>query len=75
MSDPIETDIPPTGEQIHVSAPSWLPVLVAVGLTLALIGVTLSLVLTVIGLVLAIPLIVIWIRSARTDIENLPPGR
>lgn len=74
MSDPVETDVPPAGEQIHVSAPSWLPVLLAIGLTLALIGVTLSIVLTVVGLVLAIPLIVIWIRSARRDIENLPPG-
>jgi hypothetical protein len=74
MSDGGETEIPPAGEQIHVSAPSWLPVLLAVGLTLALIGVTLSLVVTVVGLVLAIPLIVIWIRSARRDIEDLPPG-
>jgi hypothetical protein len=75
MSDGGEPDIPPAGEQIHASAPSWLPVLLAVGLTLALIGVTLNLVLTVVGLVLAIPVIVIWIRSAHRDIENLRPGR
>jgi hypothetical protein len=74
VTEPLETDVPPAGEQIHVPAPSFLPVLLAVGLTLALIGVTLSIVLTVAGLVLAIPVLVIWIRSAREDIGNLPPG-
>ena len=74
MSEQPETDVPPAGEQIHVPRPSWLPVLLGIGLTLALIGITLSLVLTVIGLVLAIPVLVIWIRSSREDISNLPPG-
>ncbi len=74
MSDQVEHEVPPVGEQIHVPAPSLLPVLLAVGLTLALIGVTLSLVLTVAGLVIAIPVLVIWIRSTRQDISNLPPG-
>jgi len=72
--DRVETDVPPVGEQIHVPAPTWTPVLVAVGVTLALIGVTLGKAITVVGLVIAIPLIVRWIRSAREDIGNLPPG-
>ena len=74
MSEHVETDVPPVGEQIHVPARSWLPVILAVGLALALVGVTLSIVLTVVGLVIAIPVLVIWIRSARDEIERLPPG-
>jgi hypothetical protein len=70
----VEVDVPPVGEQIHVPAPTWLPVLVAVGVTLALIGVTLGKAITVVGLVIAIPLIIRWIRSTREDIGNLPPG-
>ena len=74
MSDLVETDVPPVGEQIHVPGSSKLPVLLAVGITLALVGVTLSIVLTVIGLVIAVPVLVIWIRSARDETANLPPG-
>jgi len=74
VSDQPETDVPPAGEQIHVPGPSVLPVLLAVGITLAVIGLTLSIVLTVIGLVIALPVLILWIRSTREDIANLPPG-
>jgi Flp pilus assembly protein TadB len=67
-------DVPPTGEQLHMPRPSWLPLLLAVGLTLALIGVTVSIVFTVIGLVITLPVLVLWIRSAREDMGELPPG-
>ncbi|HEY1777616.1 MAG TPA: hypothetical protein VGG41_15775 [Solirubrobacteraceae bacterium] len=73
MSDPDES-VPPTGEQVHVPRPSWLPVLLAVGLMLALIGVTISIVLTIIGLLISLPVIVLWIRSTREDMSELPPG-
>jgi hypothetical protein len=74
VSDRVEHEVPPAGEQVHVPSPSLLPVLLAVGVTLALIGVTLGKALTVAGLVIVIPVLVIWIRSTREDIENLPPG-
>jgi hypothetical protein len=67
-------EVPPTGEQLHMPRPSWLPLLLAVGLTLALIGVTISIVFTVIGLVITLPVLVLWIRSAREDMGELPPG-
>jgi O-antigen ligase len=69
-----DPDTPPTGEQLHVSRSSWLPVLLAVGLTLALIGVTISIVLTIVGLLITIPVLVRWIRSAREEMGELPPG-
>jgi hypothetical protein len=72
MSEP-DGEIPPTGEELHIPKPS-LPPLAAVGLTLALIGVTLGIVFTIIGLLIAIPVIVLWIRSAREELAELPPG-
>jgi len=69
-----ETTPPEIGEQIHVPTPSHYPVVLAVGVTLALVGITTTLVLTGIGLVIAVPTIVAWIRSAREDYSDLPPG-
>lgn len=73
MSDR-DDNVPPTGEQVHLPRPSWLPVLLAVGLTLALVGVTISIVFTIIGLLIALPVLVCWIRSAREEMGELPPG-
>jgi Flp pilus assembly protein TadB len=69
-----DEDTPPTGEQLHVPRASWLPVLLAVGLTLALVGVTVSIVFTIIGLLITLPVLVRWIRSAREEMGELPPG-
>jgi hypothetical protein len=74
VSDRAETDVPPVGEQIHVARPSLLPVLLAVGTTIALVGVTLGIVFVVAGLVIAVPVLVLWIRGAREEYSNLPPG-
>jgi hypothetical protein len=70
----LERETPPAGEELHMPRPSWLPVLTAVGLTLALIGVTLGIEFVVIGLLIAIPVIWRWIRSAHEETEELPPG-
>ncbi|MGA2469890.1 MAG: hypothetical protein ABSG64_04280 [Solirubrobacteraceae bacterium] len=67
--------VPPVGEQIHLPGPSLLPVLLAIGITLALVGITASIVLVVIGLAIAIPVSVQWIRTTQADIAELPPER
>lgn len=69
---PLEPEVPPTGEEIHLPGPSILPFMLAIGITLALIGVTISLVLTAIGLLITIPVLVRWVRSTRDDIDELP---
>ena len=51
---PTEPDLPPVSEEIHLSAPSVLPLLMALGITLALIGVTTYIELTIAGGLLAI---------------------
>ena len=74
MSAEHDTDAPPAGEQLHIPGSSLQPLLLAVGLTLALVGVTTTLILTVAGLVITIPVLIAWIRSAREDLAELPPS-
>ena len=38
----LEPDTPPAGEHIHLPGPSLQPILLAFGITLALVGVTLG---------------------------------
>jgi hypothetical protein len=65
-------EAPPAGEHIHLPNPSLLPLLNAVGLSIAIIGIPISLILVVPGLVLFAVTAAIWIRSARQDMDELP---
>jgi uncharacterized protein YjeT (DUF2065 family) len=65
-------DAPPVGEQIHMPAPSIIPVLNAAGLSVAIVGITISLVFVIGGLVLFLATAIVWIRSARRELEELP---
>ena len=74
----IETEAPPVGEEIHMPEPSILPVVNAVGLTLALVGITLSLTITVVGLVIFLVLARPvdprgFARDVRAPARPLPP--
>jgi hypothetical protein len=60
------------GEAIHLPGPSYQPVAVAFGLTLAITGVVLYPVLAVIGLVITIVALYLWIRDTRREISELP---
>jgi hypothetical protein len=65
-------EAPPVGEQIHMPAPSVLPVLNALGLATAIVGITISLVLVIGGLVLFAGTAIVWIRDSRREMEHLP---
>lgn len=65
-----EADEP--GESIHLPGPSYQPVVVAFGLTLAVVGVVLFPVMTVIGLVITLIAVVRWIRDTRREMSELP---
>jgi hypothetical protein len=69
---PLDPEIPPAGEEIHLPGPSMLPILTAVGITLALVGVTTFIELTVVGVLLTIACIWRWIGDTRREIEELP---
>jgi hypothetical protein len=68
----LEPEVPPAGEEIHLSEPSVLPVLTALGVTLALVGVTTYIELTIGGGLLALGCAVRWIKGTRREIDELP---
>lgn len=69
---PLDPEIPPAGEEIHLPGPSILPLLTTVGITLAVVGITTSLILVIAGCVLTVACIVRWIMDTRRDIDELP---
>ncbi len=69
---PLDPEIPPTGEEVHLPGPSILPLLTAVGITLFLVGITTVIELTVVGGILTIVCILRWVADTRRDIDELP---
>jgi hypothetical protein len=68
----IDPEVPPTGEEIHLPGASVDPILLTVGITIALLGVTTSLFIVAAGVLLSVWVTVRWIRQARDDIDELP---
>jgi hypothetical protein len=69
-----ETNVPPVGEEIHLPDNTILPLLMAVGITIGLVGVTTWWGFSVVGGVLFLYTLVRWIREARAEMDELPPG-
>ncbi|HVE68715.1 MAG TPA: hypothetical protein VNB64_09070 [Solirubrobacteraceae bacterium] len=72
MADDVRTEAPPVGEEVHLPGPTILPLLVALTITLALVGVTLFWPLTVAGAIATLVLVIRWIGDTRRDIGELP---
>jgi hypothetical protein len=51
---PLDPELPPVGEEIHLPGPTILPLLTALGITLVLVGLTTFVELTVVGAVLTL---------------------
>jgi len=62
----------PPGEAVHLPGPTYLPVVVAAGITLLVVGVVISVFLVVIGGAIAAIGVWRWIRATRTEIAELP---
>jgi len=69
---PLDPEIPPAGEEIHLPGPTVLPLLTAAGITLAIVGVTTSLILVIGGGVLTLVCVVRWIMDTRREVDELP---
>jgi hypothetical protein len=69
---PLDRPAPPAGEEIHLPGGSLQPLILTVGITVALIGVTTSIIMLIAGLVVTVVTIALWIRDTRRDIEALP---
>ena len=72
-TEPEDTTLaPPAGEQIHLPEPSLLPLLNAVGISIAIIGIPISLILVIPGLVLFLVTAAVWIAKTRREMDELP---
>jgi hypothetical protein len=67
-----DPNLPPAGEEIHLPGGSIQPLLLTVGITVALVGVTTSLVAVILGSILAVWVLIRWIADTRRDIAELP---
>jgi hypothetical protein len=64
--------LPQPTEEIHLPDPSYLPVLVALGTTLVLVGIVTLWPVAAIGGVTVVVAIARWIRQARDEMSHLP---
>jgi hypothetical protein len=69
---PLDPELPPVGEEIHLTGPTILPLLTALGVTLLLVGLTTFVELSVAGGVLTLVCAVRWIKDTRREIDELP---
>ena len=69
---PVDPELPPVGEEIHLPGGSIQPLLLTIGITVALVGVTTSIILVIAGGILALWTIVRWIADARREMDELP---
>jgi len=67
-----ESEADEAGEGIHLPGPSYQPVALALGITLAITGVVIYFPITVIGLVITLVTLYLWIRDTRREISELP---
>lgn len=65
-------DTPPAGEEIHMPAPSILPLINAAALALAIVSITLSWTLVIAFGIVFLATTVRWIADVRRDIAELP---
>ena len=67
-----EGALPPASEQIHLPDPSYLPPVMAFGITLMIVGVVLTIWMVIIGAILFLVTLVRWIRQTREEMAELP---
>jgi type IV secretory pathway TrbD component len=65
-------EAPPAGESIHLPGPSYLPIVTAVGIAIAVVGVVQSWIIVAIGLLITLFAVVRWVRETRQDMGELP---
>ena len=69
---PLDPEVPPVGEEIHLPGSSIQPFLLTIGITCFIVGLTWKTWLLILGAALAIVVIGFWIRDARRELDSLP---
>ena len=73
MSEPREiTDVAPAGEEVHMPAPSALPLINAAALALAIVSITISWWLVGAAMIVFLGTTIRWVADVRRDISHLP---
>ena len=76
MAEPELTEsggrLPQPTEEVHLPDPSYLPVVLALGVTIMLVGVVLTWIMAAIGVLIAMVAIVKWLGGARREMRELP---
>jgi hypothetical protein len=69
---PLDRPTPPAGEEIHLPPGSIQPLLLALFVTILLIGLTFHWIVLVFGIVGTLWVLFAWIRDARHELAELP---
>lgn len=74
MAERIESEgsLAPPSEVVHLPGPTYLPVVVAIGITVALVGILTGWIIVALGAVITLAAAVRWIRETREDMAELP---
>ncbi|HET9740676.1 MAG TPA: cytochrome c oxidase subunit 4 [Solirubrobacteraceae bacterium] len=72
MSDAEHTGAPPVGEEVHMPAPSVLPLINAASLAIAIVAITLSWWIVGAAMIVFLATTIRWVRDVRRDIAELP---
>jgi Flp pilus assembly protein TadB len=67
-----EDALPPPTEEIHLPGPSYLPPVMALGITLIVVGVVLNPWVVGVGALLLLVTLVRWVRQTREEMAELP---
>ena len=69
---PLDPEIPPAGEELHLPGGSIQPILLAFFIAVAIVGITTTIFLVIVGVVASVWIIIAWIRDTRREIDELP---
>ncbi len=69
---PLDPEVPPSGEELHLPGGSIQPILLAFFIAVAIVGVTTSIFLVIAGVIATVWIIIAWIRDTRREIDELP---
>ncbi|WP_210492389.1 cytochrome c oxidase subunit 4 [Patulibacter sp. SYSU D01012] len=72
MSEQPENPVPPAGDDIHLPGGSVQPILLTLGVTIALVGLTTDYWILAVGLILTVGTLVAWIRDTIRETNALP---
>jgi lipoprotein signal peptidase len=74
MPERIEHDptLAEPAEAIHLPDPSYMPATLAFGIALSLVGILTGIIVSIIGLIIVVVVLVLWIRSTREHMAELP---